>query len=131
MLSGITGCEAPGVGDPCTPENVPDGGFVGSESFLELSSLQCRTRVCIVYRLDGDPRLVVGDPACDEPGVFCTDRAEINERVFCTCRCDGPDNTSKCSCPGGFTCAPIFEQGGEGVQGSYCIRSQLIEDELP
>src|SRR5690348_11187816 len=29
------GCAAPAVGDPCTPEAVPMGGFVPSEAYLE------------------------------------------------------------------------------------------------
>ncbi len=52
------GCNAPGVGDPCTPENIPSDGFNGSEAYLETSSVQCRTRVCMVYQLQGDPRLL-------------------------------------------------------------------------
>lgn len=49
------GCAASGVGDPCTPEAVPRCGFAATEVYIETSAVQCRTRVCVVYRLDGHP----------------------------------------------------------------------------
>ena len=54
-FSMLAGCTAPGIGDPCIPESIPEGGFVGSEAYLETSSVQCRTRVCMVYQLTGVP----------------------------------------------------------------------------
>ena len=51
----LVGCRASGVGDPCAPEVVPEGGFNMAEAYLETSSVQCRTRVCMVYQLEGDP----------------------------------------------------------------------------
>ena len=48
-------CADTGVGDACVPEQVPAGGFLASETYLETSSVQCATRVCLVRELDGDP----------------------------------------------------------------------------
>src|SRR5688572_13208614 len=53
----LVACEAPGVGDPCEPEEVPENGFQETEVYLETRSLQCRTRVCMVNHLRGDPRI--------------------------------------------------------------------------
>lgn len=141
----LVGCEAPGVGDPCIPEAIPVGGFVDSEVYLETSSVQCRTRVCMVYRFAGDPRLSEEDCFAQYPsgmipppdGRLCsslpreTDAAgqgSIEERVFCTCRCDtNTDGASTCECPGGFTCQPILdEEAGPGISGSYCVRSDAL-----
>lgn len=125
-------CQSVGVGDPCDPENVPEGGFVGSESYLELSSVQCRTRVCMVYQLAGDTRVDPTDPSCADPDVNCVASAqEIARRVFCTCRCGGPSGQSKCDCPGGFACTEVFTQGGDGVRGNYCVPESLILEDTP
>jgi len=109
------GCDSGiGVGDPCDPESVPGGGFDPQEVYLETSSVQCRTRVCMVYEIDGLPE----------------DSEENQENVYCTCRCDAPEgsNTPTCNCPGGFTCETILEQGGTGIQGGYCVK---VEDVPP
>lgn len=109
------GCKpGTGVGDPCDPESVPGGGFDPQEVYLETSSVQCRTRVCMVYEIDGLP----------------DDSIENQENVYCTCRCDAPadSNTPTCNCPNGFACETILEQGGSGIQGGYCVK---VEDVPP
>ena len=135
----IAGCEAPGVGDPCSPEAVPEGGFVATESYLETSSVQCRTRVCAVYQLNGVPNFIgpdingdgAPDQTCDPTTEACADVAETEQRVYCTCRCDAPSDVgqaSLCDCPDGFSCLEVSTQGGPGVRGSYCIRSSTISE---
>ena len=52
-LLGFGACGAPAVGDPCLPEQVPDDGFEISEAYIESSSVQCQTRVCMVWKLQG------------------------------------------------------------------------------
>jgi len=113
------------VGDPCDPENVPTGGFNASEAYLETSSVQCRTRVCMVYHLAGD----TSDPSCDpttDPN--CPSPTDVEARVYCTCRCDAPadSNTPTCSCPGGFSCAEVLQLGGSGIRGSYCVKDETL-----
>jgi len=128
------GCEAPGVGDPCEPEQVPLGGFVPSEAYLETSSVQCRTRVCMVYKLRGVPSFV------DSEGILrcaaadmadCATSDETDRRVYCTCRCDAPaeSNATLCECPDGFSCVEVLELGGDGIRGSYCAKSDTIVEE--
>jgi hypothetical protein len=118
LLIAVAGCEAPGVGDPCEPEDIPEGGFKDTEVYLETRSLQCRTRVCMVNHLRGDP--TVTDPR-DETYVS---PATLDERVYCTCKCDAEDqDTIRCdSCPDGFECCPAFTIGPPGLRGSYCVR---------
>ncbi|MCC7538697.1 MAG: hypothetical protein IT379_20900 [Deltaproteobacteria bacterium] len=110
-VSAAAGCEAPGVGDPCTPENVPMGGFKETEVYLETSSLQCRTRVCLVYRFQGVPSGLGMRTQDEEDGVYCT------------CRCAADQSGARlCECPDGYECREIFQTGGDGVRGSYCIK---------
>ena len=113
------GCQVEAVGDPCTPENVPPGGFLSGEAYLETSSVQCRTRVCIVNDLQGDPTRF-----CDvDPTAGCVTQADVDNSVYCTCRCDGPAGAADfCTCPTGFACTQVLSSGGVGIVGSYCVK---------
>jgi hypothetical protein len=138
LLAVLQGCASPAVGDPCLPEQVPDNGFVDSESYVESGSVQCETRVCLVYELGGDPRqgcVPKGDPLCAptssqtcEPVVRCPAQQEIDEHVYCTCRCDA-DGTGidTCECPTGYRCTEVLQQGDRGVRGSYCVLKKTVE----
>lgn len=110
------GCGTQGVGDPCNPAPPPPtagedaGYFLGSEVYIETRSLQCRTRVCMVYKWD--------------------QRSSMNDRskrVFCTCRCGGdPDQAASfCACPEKFTCVTVFVAGDPGIRGAYCVREEI------
>ncbi len=122
------GCGDLGVGDPCAPQRpmgqvcspnamMTNGCFRGTEVYIETQSLQCRSRICLVYRYD---------EASDDRG---TNRPK---RVFCTCRCGVPamlrattEESVLCQCPENFVCQTDVAgpQYNPGVQGSYCIRS--------
>jgi hypothetical protein len=125
----LVGCSTPAVGAPCLPEQVPEDGFADQEAYVESSSVQCETRVCIVFKLRGDPREgcmpVMADP--NDPmsiGRVCATEDEVEKRVYCTCRCNSADTGfAECECPDGFTCVDVLEQGGPGVRGGYCVRN--------
>ena len=130
-----SGCQSPAVGDPCEPEAIPrddingDGradGFVNSEAYLETSSVQCRTRVCMVYRLSGDP-----SGSCNPATTECSNPMAVPDRVYCTCRCRAPDDpdATVCECPDGYECTEILELGGPGVRGSYCVKADTVDTE--
>jgi hypothetical protein len=144
ILCGVlTGCTTSGVGDPCSPERVPDDGFGREELFIETNSVQCRTRVCLVYRLRGDPRHVLTEDSCPcADGVTiptvtdagpscallyddCVLPQEIEDRIMCSCRCALlPGVTSSlplCDCPSGFSCSAERGKGDDGDEGKYCI----------
>lgn len=128
------GCQARGVGDPCIPEAIPQAGFTSRESYVETSSVQCRTRVCLVYRLQGHPERIVGDPVtCSNPTTDnCVDETTREDRVFCSCRCSaagGDSNLPLCTCNEGYHCVDLLTQGGSGVRGGYCIRQSQCEDD--
>jgi hypothetical protein len=147
----VSGCPASGVGDPCVPEAIPECGFTSRESYVETSSVQCRTRVCLVYRLQGHPdRLLGGPDACMRPSCGSADTCVIDgdlealetgsvpanndraARVFCSCRCSaagGDANLPLCNCNEGFHCVDLLTQGGAGVRGGYCIREVFCEDD--
>lgn len=116
-----TGCGSTGVGDPCNPQHppytggascAPDSGcFVGTEIYIETRSLQCRTRVCMVYQWNEE--------------IMSSERSK---RVFCTCRCGGVDQSAGnfCTCdPEHFTCTTAFLAGEPGIRGSYCVRNEI------
>jgi hypothetical protein len=125
----LFGCSTPAVGAPCLPEQVPEDGFADQEAYVESSSVQCETRVCIVYRLRGDPREgcvpVAADP--NDPtsvGKECATPDKVRDHVYCTCRCDSDDTGfAECECPDGFTCVDVLNQGGPGVRGGYCVKN--------
>ena len=105
-----TGCST-GVGDPCTPEKIPETGFSVNEAYIETSSVQCETRVCGVFKYEGDPR---------SPNA---DKRVVEDRIYCTCRCKAPDKDfAVCDCPDDFECQKILDLGGPGLEGSYCVR---------
>jgi len=118
------GCEPPGVGDPCTPEVIPASGFDQTEAYLETSSVQCRTRVCIVYKIEGYP---FGSTECNTQ--TCASQETTDERIFCTCRCGTPVGVDgrTCECPDDFTCEEVLDIGPDGTRGSYCVRNSVAE----
>jgi hypothetical protein len=134
----LTGCATPAVGAPCLPEQVPAGGFDQSEAYIESSSVQCETRVCMVYHLEGAPKgtspchdkpvptCMAGDKNCVMQTPCATDE-EVAKFVYCTCRCEsGNSKFASCTCPSGYDCTPVLEQGSVGVRGSYCVRSDTV-----
>lgn len=150
LALGASACAVEGVGDPCVPENIPckdpvantECGYGPTESYVESSSAQCRTRVCVVNQLMGGPLNVGLDPRdmCGrdegktyppiEQGMFpydskgCVTQAQLDESVFCSCRCRDGDGkkVEGCECTDGFQCDEILTLGGDGIRGSYCVR---------
>lgn len=134
-LALLTACTTSGVGDPCNPEQVPEGGFAETEIFLETSSVQCRSRVCLVNRFPGgDPNAytdtdTLGNDCidADDPGTCLN--GVVEDRVHCSCRCAAPAgaNTPTCACPNGFTCLEnAVTTGGIGIEGGYCVRDDAL-----
>jgi len=129
-----SGCTGSAVGDPCVPERVYEGGFLASETYLETSSVQCATRVCLVRGLMGDPSNLQEDECPKdvegEPST-CVSENDVERSVYCSCRCGAPAESGlpTCSCPGGFICEEVLETGGDGLRGSYCVRDPLLEVE--
>jgi hypothetical protein len=141
------GCAVRGIGDPCVPEVIPtdpDGagplppGFDPREVYVETSSVQCRTRTCMVFHLQGNPQYVL-EERTDECATRedCVSRdAEISsptseQRVFCSCRCSaagGEANTPLCACTNGFHCVEVVTSGSAGLRGGYCIPNELCEN---
>lgn len=128
----LVGCRASGVGDPCVPEVVPEDGFNAAEAYLETSSVQCRTRVCMVYQLQGDPSRTREDCEAEFGTGACPNnprQIDIDERVYCTCRCDAPvgNGAPLCACGDGFTCTQVLDLGGDGIRGSYCVKDETLD----
>jgi hypothetical protein len=112
IVMGLTGiaCADTGIGDPCSPARpAPVGGatrgyFVSQEIYLETRSLQCRTRVCMVWKWDEQAR-----------------PEEESKRSFCTVKCEQDSE-----CPTDFRCVTAFVAGDPGIRGKYCVRGDLI-----
>jgi hypothetical protein len=123
MLCLTQGCGTPAVGAPCLPEQIPDNGFDPREAYIETSSVQCETRVCMVYKLNGDPQ----DNCMASATKTCPTPAEVERSIYCTCRCDsGSTGFAECECPDGFSCVEVLNKGGPGVRGHYCVRSNSV-----
>lgn len=127
------GCSTPDVGAPCLPEQIPENGFDPSEAYIETSSVQCETRVCLVYELEGDPSEDCVPQTCADPldtecqAVVCPTQEEIDARIYCSCRCKAPSaEFAECECPDGYTCEEVLQEGGPGVAGSYCVNSNTL-----
>jgi hypothetical protein len=126
----VIACSDEGVGDPCTPEAIPvkNGmfGFERTEAYIEASSVQCRSRLCIVNKLDNGNPDVPADPrnVCNpqNPIPGCVEEGELKNSVYCTCKCGGPETSEHCKCPDPFECREILTLGGDGIRGSYCVR---------
>jgi hypothetical protein len=102
LLSIWAGCTPEGVGDPCEPESCPPSetepgtcDWQYEEVYLEHFSLQCRTRVCMVFRYE-----------------------ETLHEPYCTRRC-GP-SAAYVKCPGGYACAEVSTSATPGA-GCYCV----------
>lgn len=146
-LSAI-GCAPTGLGDPCTPEAIPGGGFDPQEVYVESGSVQCRTRTCMVFHLDGNPECTPNCAQCGSGGSDACPRCTINptdmryhcmvegeptfensdERVFCSCRCSAGGNPSLplCQCTAGFRCVPDGDPGG-----GYCVPNEVAINSTP
>ncbi|MGB7477836.1 MAG: hypothetical protein WBM26_16570, partial [Polyangiales bacterium] len=101
---------------------------LASETYLETSSVQCATRVCLVRGLDGDPNNLQEDE-CPRGEATCVPESEVERTVYCSCRCGAPAGSElpTCGCPGGFICDEVLETGGDGLRGSYCVRDPLLD----
>lgn len=126
LLVGAVGCSNSPVGDPCIPE-AEQRSFLDDETYLETSSVQCATRVCIVRDLGGNPNNLENENPelnCPLGPETCVSQQEVEDAVYCTCRCSAPAGSSvpTCGCPNGFTCEEILETGGDGIRGGYCVR---------
>src|ERR1700759_5767603 len=78
------GCGDPAVGEPSLPEQIPEGGFDPSEAYIESSSVQCETRVCMVGKLEGAPQ---GTPTCMQDPTKCASEQDVNDRWWGAGRC--------------------------------------------
>ncbi len=117
---GITdsGSGPEGVGDPCVPGEIPEGGFQSQEVYVESPSLECRTRVCVSnhYRGDLDPDPTFGDGIADVDEA-CGENCGwvgISDRIYCTAACD-----DDAACPDGFECCPLLPEAGS----DHCVRA--------
>jgi hypothetical protein len=119
------------LGKACEPSSIPAEGFDEQEAYVEVNHAACGGGVCLAYRVAGDPRAAcrsrpgacsASDAACSG-AARCTDEAEVQKHVACSCRCDGPDSGAQyCACRDGFVCVPVLEQGDPKLVGSYCTR---------
>jgi hypothetical protein len=119
------------VGTACLPtQTVFDDSHVVIETRVEA----CGDGLCMAYHLGGDV-----DPSCEEPdlqdgmivhGPHCATPRQVEERVYCTCRCDGPPGAADlCECPDGFACIDVIPTLEPALGGRYCVRNGEVVDE--
>jgi hypothetical protein len=128
------------VGEACLPKPVPEGGFSEQEVYVQTRSTECATGVCLAFHLNGDPtpgctEADAGDtPACGarrlgdgahpecEHAPRCADPKNVDDRVYCSCRCKAPDGADECKCPSGFVCIDALQNAHDTLRGGYCVR---------
>ena len=139
------GCEAGGVGDPCTPEEeyrADFSGFSDTKAAVESGSFQCKTRLCLVNFFQGRTSCPYGQTEddiergpnayrCRVPGT--TDEwitvpvapqltgRRSDQTVYCSCRCQNAegrtdDGARYCACPTGYDCEKLFDAFGSTKQ---------------
>jgi hypothetical protein len=113
------------VGHACLPQAIPESGFDDREAYLGTSDADCGGGVCLVYHLRGDPRPnCVPTPTVTPADMrVCAAAAEVQSRVYCSCRCNAPDGYAECGCPDGFACVDVLDQGGPEIRGGYCVKN--------
>jgi hypothetical protein len=131
--TGLMGCKATGVGDPCTPEqeyNTQFNGFDEQEVNVESKSFQCQTRLCLVnhfrgrvscpYGQDRDGKAPADAKVCTVPGdpeVSITGNpadAKKGKTVPAQCADRTADKAVYCSC----RCANVDGKTDDGA--NYC-----------
>jgi hypothetical protein len=119
------------VGDDCSPQVVPEGGFDDRVASVHIGvEDQCGGGACLVYHFKGDPSSPCD--AVDDSGVpidagrfvpsTCPRESELRDRVYCTCRCDAPEGEPECACPHGFSCQPALADVPGDLRGGYCVK---------
>lgn len=136
VISTLLGCAQSGLGDRCTPEAIEADGFHALEVTVETGSAQCRTRACMVFHLEGDPRRSIGTASCpagtphcvlDDPTGASAALPNSLDRVFCSCRCGAAGGNVAlplCACGEGFRCVPELQRGA-----GYCVPAALATAE--
>jgi hypothetical protein len=117
------------VGHTCLPDVVPPTGLDDRTSYLSTADTDCGGGVCLAFHLRGDPRPgCVPTPSVDgSDSGQCATAAEVESRVYCSCRCKAPDGYAECGCPSGFVCVDVLDQGGPEVRGSYCVKKNTFQ----
>jgi hypothetical protein len=118
VLSG-TGCQASGVGDPCTPEAEYTTSFLGfsvTEVNTESESFQCLTRLCLVNHFQGRVSCPYGSCGANNPDAAssgaCAPSAASGSNLSGTQSCDGKGDG--CCIPG--TQTPVDGKDSTGMQ---------------
>ena len=108
IVLSTAGCPPTGVGDPCTPETEPEGGFTEDETLIETNSIQCRTRTCMVYNMES----------------FCTRKCKEESDCLAEWYESGPGQSDE---EPAF-CEALVEVGPSNVVGRYCVPSYASKD---
>jgi hypothetical protein len=109
------------VGDPCTL-NPPEGLAVESAVYVQNHAAECGTGVCLAVHVGGDLSRPCEEGETATP-AGCVPEAELEQRVYCSCRCDAPAGSADaCDCPKHFACTSTLLDGPPGLRGSYCVR---------
>ncbi|HET6336226.1 MAG TPA: hypothetical protein VFG30_23550, partial [Polyangiales bacterium] len=115
------------VGDPCFSLIVPEGGFDDSQAYVEGNSPYCNDGACLVFHLAGDPRADCSlRGSIGGEGTSCANPQEVESRVYCSCRCDSPEDFAECQCPDGYSCVDVLDNGPPEIAGGYCVRDGTV-----
>jgi hypothetical protein len=115
------------LGAPCS---LPQTEYFDSQAVIATNVDACGQGVCIAYHLEGRTDVECTETSGPDGSVSatpdCASPREIEQRMYCTCRCDGPPGaTDLCDCPDSFSCVDVVTPIVPSVAGSYCVRNNL------
>jgi hypothetical protein len=123
----LRGTEPPGA--PCS---LPVTEYHDSQALIATNSNDCGQGVCLAYHLQGRTDIECDGVPGPDGGVVdpeCARPEEIEQRMYCTCRCSGPpDATDLCDCPNGFSCVDVVDPIVPSVAGGYCVKNGAYVD---
>ena len=113
-------------------EAILDPSKVISEQFQNVTVATNAGKVVTGRLVDETAGKIViqPDPLSGDPGRICVSGDELNQRVYCSCRCRAPegDPGPLCDCPDRFSCVDVVDDGPPGLRGGYCVRNGTFTD---
>lgn len=126
----MAGCKATGVGDPCTPEQEYNPGFLGfsnAEVDVESKSFQCQTRLCLVNHFQGR----VSCPYGQTVDATTANQQGASAGGFTCGGSTAPNQQTPCCTPGVAQTVLSDQDCPPGSNGDCTPKSMITQSQVP